>query len=170
MREHEAAVELLTVQRKFEVALLEHLVGIAAHRFPCAHVPNHDCPCAVVAFGDSAFEIEVGNRMILHLHGQAFVCRIERGAFGNGPGFQHAIHFQAEIIVKTGCPMLLYYEAMAFFGRDFAGWFRSAVELAFAFVFFESHRKKVAKFVAAVANARNRRPPLLYCQMRSPQC
>jgi predicted Na+-dependent transporter len=42
---------------------------------------------------------------------------------------------------------------MAFFGRDFAGWFGSAVELAFAFVFFESHRKKVAKSVAAVASS-----------------
>ena len=44
MREHKAAVELLTMQSEFEVALLEHLVGVAAHRLPCAHVPNHDSP------------------------------------------------------------------------------------------------------------------------------
>jgi len=67
--------------------------------------------------------------------------------------------------VKAGCSVLLYYEAMAFFGRNFTGWFGSAVELAFAFVFFESHRKKVAKFVAAVASTRNRRPPLLDCHL-----
>ncbi len=99
--------------------------------------------------------------MILHLHGEALVGWIERRTLGNSPRFQYAIHFQAEVVVKTGCPMLLYYKAMTFFSRDFAGWFGSAVELAFPFVFFESHRKKVAKFVAAVASARNRRPPLL---------
>ena len=103
--------------------------------------------------------------MILHLHGEALVGWIEGRTLGNSPRFQHAIHFQAEVIVKAGCSMLLHYEAMTFFSRNFAGWFRGAVELAFAFIFFESHRKKVAKSVAAVASAPNRRPPLLDCHL-----
>ena len=163
-------------KRKFEVALLQHLVGVAAHRFPCAHVPNHDSARAIVAFGDSAFEIEVGNRMILHLHGEALVGWIERRTFGNSPRFQHAIHFQAEVIVKAGCSMLLHDEAMTFFRRDFTGRFRGAVELAFALIFFESHRKKSCQIRrgccqrAEPAASFVRLPPLLYCQMRSPQC
>ncbi len=154
MRKHKAAVQLFAMEIELEVALFEHLVGIAAHRFPCAQVPDHDSSCAVVAFGDGAFEIEVGNGMILHLHGETFVSGIERRALGNGPRFQHAIHFQSKVIVKASCPVLLNYKAMACSFGEFACRFRSAVELAFAFVFFESHRKKVAKSVAAVASMR----------------
>jgi hypothetical protein len=49
--------------------------------------------------------------------------------------------------------MLLYNKPMAFFGGDFTGRFWGVVELAFPFVFFESHRKKVAKSIAAVASS-----------------
>src|ERR1700724_4522604 len=77
--------------------------------------------------------------MILDLHSEALVGGIERRAFGDGPRFQHAIHFQAKVIVQAGGVVLLHYEAVAGFALDFRGRLGSLLEFSFPFVFFEGH-------------------------------
>lgn len=59
--------------------------------------------------------------MILDLHGEPLVVRIERRAFGNGPRFQHTVHFQAKVIVQARCPMALHDEAVPGFLLDLRG-------------------------------------------------
>ena len=48
--------------------------------------------------------------MVFHAHGQPFVARIERRAFGNGPGEQRAAVFQSEIVVQMARQMFLHTE------------------------------------------------------------
>ncbi len=39
--------------------------------------------------------------MILHHHGQALVVRVERGAFGDGPGFEDAVDFKPQVVMEV---------------------------------------------------------------------
>ncbi len=77
-------------------------------------VPDHDGSCAVVSGGDDAFEIFVVEGMVFYLHGQSFIGGVERRAFGDGPAFQDAVHFQPEVIVEAGCGMFLHDEPQGF--------------------------------------------------------
>ena len=74
--------------------------------------------------------------MILNLHGEALVGRVERWAFGYGPGLEHAFHFEPEVVVQAGSAVLLHHEAVAGFllqlGRRLGGF----LEAAFTLVFF----------------------------------
>ena len=113
------------MQPDLEIAFLQHgrsfRIGsgnkFSLHRFrrerlPRAYIPHHHRARAIVAFGNRAFKVEVRNRMILHLHGQAFVGRIERRAFGHRPGLEHAFHLQAEVIVQPSGPVLLHHKTV----------------------------------------------------------
>ena len=51
--------------------------------------------------------------MILHHHGQPLFGRIERRALGNGPRFQRAVDFQAQIVVQMSGVMALDAELTA---------------------------------------------------------
>ena len=77
--------------------------------------------------------------MILDLHGEALVGRIERRPLGHGPGFQHAFHLQAKIIVQARGVMLLHHEAVPSFGCEFRRRLWRLLELALSFVFFQCH-------------------------------
>ena len=152
MNQNEITLQTLAVQTDLEIPLPQHFSGFRVgagnelafygnrrQRLPCAHLPHHHRASAVVAFGNNAFEIEIRYGMILDLHGQAFVGWVERKAFGHSPGFQHAIHLQAKIIVQAGGAMFLHYEAMARFLLDLPRRLGSFSEAAFALVFFKSH-------------------------------
>ena len=136
--EGEVAFQLLAVQAKLQVALGEHLARVAL-RLPCADVPDHDCARAIVARRNDALEVEVRNRMIFHLHGEALVGGIERRTFGHGPGFQYAFHLKAEVVMQAGSAVLLHHEAaplaLAQLGRRLG----RLLEVAFPFVFLERH-------------------------------
>ena len=82
--------------------------------------------------------------MIFHLHGQAFVGGIERWSFGNGPGFEHAIHLQAKVVMQARGAMFLHYKAMLRFLFNLPRRLGSFGEAAFAFVFFQGHRAILA--------------------------
>src|ERR1700678_2928533 len=45
--------------------------------------------------------------MVLHPNRQPFIGRIQAGAFGDGPTFQHAIQFQAEVVMQPARRMFL---------------------------------------------------------------
>src|SRR5207247_5808687 len=102
-------------------------------------VPNHNCARAVIPGRDDAFEIEIRDGMILHLHGQALIGGIERRPFGHRPGLQNTIHFQAEVIVETSSAVLLNNESVTwllFYGRRRL-W--SLLKVTLTFVFLERH-------------------------------
>ena len=75
--QHPAAMELLAVQREFQVALFKTLFGIVA--VPGAAIPELHGAAAVLALRDVAFEIAVIERVILDLDRQPLVVGVERG-------------------------------------------------------------------------------------------
>src|SRR5882724_13548168 len=96
----EVSVKLFAIEAELEVALGQHLSGLficsrkelsidwrGREWLPLSDVPDHNRTRAVVAFGNDAFEAEIGNGVIFDLHGEALVVGIERGTFGDGPGF-----------------------------------------------------------------------------------
>ena len=83
--------------------------------------------------------------MIFDLHGQALVGRIQRRPFGNGPGFEHSFHLQAEIVMKACGAVALHHEAVTFALLHFGWRFRSFGESPLAFVFLEGHTAIVKK-------------------------
>ncbi|MNP00467.1 hypothetical protein D3C76_922580 [compost metagenome] len=64
------AVEFFALQAKAQLAFGVGLAGVA-FGFPDAAVPDDDVACAVVAFGNVAFEIGVVQGVIFDMHGQA---------------------------------------------------------------------------------------------------
>src|SRR5580704_2214484 len=76
----------------------------------CAVVPQDDFSRAVIPFGNVALKAAVIEWMVFGLNRQAFVGRIKRRTFWNSPGFQHAVQFQTEIVMKPSGVMALHYE------------------------------------------------------------
>src|SRR5205823_8312675 len=93
----------------------------------------------VLSFGDDAFEGTVLDGMIFDLDGEALDGGIEAGALRDGPAFQDAVQFQAEIVVKPTGVVLLYDVRASCRRRLLAARFGRAVELPFAFVFTQAH-------------------------------
>src|SRR4051794_33449209 len=90
---HPAALQLLASKREFEFPFPKRTFGIVpVFRRPEAAVPEHYGSATVLALRDGAFEVPIVERMVLDLHGQPAVARIERGTFGNGPGLENAVH------------------------------------------------------------------------------
>jgi hypothetical protein len=71
--QHPTAVQLVAVQREFQVALLEAAIGIIG--FPDAAIPQHDGAAAILVVRDGAFEIAVVQRVILDLDREPLVVR-----------------------------------------------------------------------------------------------
>src|SRR5690606_28601747 len=75
-----------------------------------AAVPNDDLAGPVLLCRNDTFERRIGKRMVLSRDCHAFVPRIERWSFRHGPGFQHAVEFQPEIVVQPPRSMLLHHK------------------------------------------------------------
>ena len=106
--EHEASVQPLAVQHELEVALLHRLFRrLAALRLPVAPIPEHDRAATILALRDRAFEITIVERVVLDLDREPLVARIERRPLGYRPGFEHAVEFEAEIVMEPGGIVLL---------------------------------------------------------------
>jgi len=98
-------------QDELDLAVAKPLVGVD-QRLPNAAVPGRDRPGAVVALRDAALEVGVIQRVVLDMHGDSLVGRVERGAFAHRPAPQHVIVLQAEIPVQPGAvrQVLLHHE------------------------------------------------------------
>jgi hypothetical protein len=97
--QHPRALQLVAVQRKFQIAFLQGRVDIVDLRRPRAAVPQHDDPGPVTGW-DHAFELPVLDRVILDVHGQPFCCRVERRPLGHRPREQHAVVLETEVVMK----------------------------------------------------------------------
>src|SRR5262249_26084067 len=101
-----AAFQALAVQLEIETPLLVATLGIP-DRLPASSIPQHDGTAAIFASGNGAFEVAVGERMILDMHGEALVRRIEAWALCDGPALECAFQFQTEVVVQPAGSMLL---------------------------------------------------------------
>src|SRR5579862_4486237 len=90
--------------------------------------------------------------MIFDLHGKTLVSGVKRRTLGHGPRFQHAFHFETEVIMQAGGVVLLYDEAMRRLLLDFAGRLGRFFEAPLPFVFFEGHRSHYLTIEHTVAN------------------
>ena len=64
-------------------------------------------------FGDDAFEAAVLERMVLDLHREPLVRRIEARPLGHRPALQHAVELQPEVVVQMAGGVLLDDERQA---------------------------------------------------------
>jgi hypothetical protein len=72
-----------------------------ADRLPRATVPQEDGSTAVLALGDDALEVTVLERMILDVHRQALVGRIQARALRDSPALQDPFELEPKVIVKS---------------------------------------------------------------------
>jgi hypothetical protein len=93
------------------------VAGLVADDLRRALVPDDDRAAAAAAaavLGRSlvhALELAGGQLVVLHRHGEAPDGRVERGAFRHGPGLQHSVDEDAQVVVKAGRVMQLDHEA-----------------------------------------------------------
>ena len=81
--------------------------------------------------------------MILDVHGQALLPRVQAGPLRHRPAEQHAVQLEAEVVVQAGRRVLLDQEAAravrARSGRGVAGRLAGDPEVALPVVFGEAH-------------------------------
>src|SRR5207237_3536769 len=90
LHQRPAALELLAVELELETSLGIVRDGIA-FRDPRSPVPQQYCTAAVLLCGDDAFEGSVLDRVVLDVHRQTLVGRVETGTLGYGPAHQHGV-------------------------------------------------------------------------------
>ena len=106
MRESPTAVQLFTVEPALQVAVA--VTGMRIGEWPpCAAVPDHDGSAAVLAFRDDAFEVGVFDGVVFDVNGKATLAGIEARTSWNGPAFQDAVEFNAEIVMEPRGVVLL---------------------------------------------------------------
>src|SRR3984957_5347834 len=97
---HETSLEPPAAQLEFQLAALDlHLRGELPFHLEGTLIPNRDLPRPVVARRDHPLEGAVLKRVVLGLHRQPPVARVEGWPFRHSPGLQHAIYFQPEVIM-----------------------------------------------------------------------
>ena len=85
-------VELLASKGELELALAKRTLRIAAVLGrPESPIPQHDGSTAVFTLRNGALEVPIVERVVLDLHRQAPVSRVEGRAFRHRPGLEHPI-------------------------------------------------------------------------------
>jgi hypothetical protein len=123
--------DLARVQRRADLGLGLRAVGrpravVALVQRIDATVPHDDFARAVLAGRNRALERRVIEGVILDLHREALDGGVERRAFRDRPRLQHAVEFEAEVVMHAPRGVLLHHEqqragARGDFGRGFRG-------------------------------------------------
>ena len=144
--DREAALHLLAAEAELQLAVGDGLPRIERRRLglPGAPVPDDDVAGAVLLGGDDALEVEVLDRVVLDVDRHPPDGRVERGALGHGPGHEHALDLQPEVVVEPGRPMALDDEAPGRAGDGGGRRLRGLGEVALATVFLERHPPQFA--------------------------
>ena len=163
--------QLLAAQKEAELALLETFphapfglvpivepVFLAFVRRIDAAIPDDHFARTVLPRRDDALERGVVERVILGLHGEALVGRIERRALGNGPRLEHAIALEAEVVMQPPRRVLLDDEEQRPGPRleHRRGWLGRGFEGALGGIFAERRRLGRARSIRALAFQRGR--------------
>ena len=138
--QNETATEFFAGEPEFDFAVSHLLLGaLAAFDAERAAVPNHHGTRPVISRRNIALEIGVAHGVVFGLDGHALIGGIQGRAFGNGPGFEHAINRQAKVVMQAAGSVLLHNEGAFELRKRFRGGrFRSAVEAPFAAVLPEA--------------------------------
>ena len=101
LKEDVFACQPLAVEFDHDLALgpFDGLVG--------ARVPDGDSPAAVLALWDLARELEVLERVVLHVDGEVILFGIGRDALGHSPGHAYPVLLQPQVPVQSPRVMLL---------------------------------------------------------------
>ena len=101
------ALQPLAVKDHLDLTLGPGRLQVRLLRLPGSDVPHLHRAGAIVAVRDRALERSVIQRMILDLDRQPLDRRVARRRLGHGPGFQHSVRLDAEIIMQPGRRMTL---------------------------------------------------------------
>jgi len=93
------AAKFMSLQCKVQLSGFEVSSRCLAVCKEYAAVPDHDRSAAILALGNRSFKVDIGNRVVLDMHGKALVTFCKWNAFGDRPRLQDTIHFQAEVVV-----------------------------------------------------------------------
>ena len=93
------------------VELRDHLVVAELLRVVGPRVPDLHGPAAVLALRDLALELEVLERMVLGVHGQAVLLRVLGHAAREGPRRQRPLVLEPQVPVEPAGVVLLDHEA-----------------------------------------------------------
>ena len=104
--QHQPAAQLLAVQYELELALPIAGFGIA-DRFPMPAVPQEHGAGAVLLGRNDALEVTVFERVILDVHREPLVRRVEARSLRDGPTQQDAVQLESEVVVKVRGSVLL---------------------------------------------------------------
>src|SRR4029453_10395234 len=101
-----ASLQLVAVERELEVAGVVALVRVFL-RLPRPAVPQEHRAPAVLALGDDALELAVLDGMVLDVHRQAPLERVEARPLRHRPALERAFELEAEVVVQPRRRMLL---------------------------------------------------------------
>jgi hypothetical protein len=124
------------VEQELELALAQPLARVA-DRLPCPAVPEQHGAAAVLALGDHALEAAILDGMVLGLHGEALVRRVEARPLRHRPAEEDAVELEAEVVVEPPRGVLLDHERVALPAARLPRWLGRAGEVPFAAVFGE---------------------------------
>ena len=85
----------------------EATVGLLLEKLVRPPVPDLHRPRAVLARRDLALEARVVERVVLDVHGEPAVTRVEGDALGDGPARQGAVTLETEVVVEPPCVVAL---------------------------------------------------------------
>src|SRR5439155_8856507 len=95
--------------------------------------------------------------VVIDMGGETPFRGVQGWSLGNGPADEHAVHFQAEVVMESRCPVLLDDEAVLAGGLGGAFRLRRLTEIAFALVLGERTRHRI-QFDRMVSMASTPRP------------
>ena len=134
--QHKTSSQFVAVQNEFQFATIDLLLRrLIAFCFEGAVVPYDHVAGAIISLRYFTLELGVLERVIFGLNREAFIARIHRRAFRDGPGLHHAIYFQTEIVMQAPRVMLLNDELRAAMGWAAAGGFGRGIKAPLAFIF-----------------------------------
>src|SRR5258705_1873984 len=106
--QHPAPPESFSMERKFELAAGERLLGRRiAFGLPIAAIPQLNGAAAIFSLWNRSFEVAIVERVILDFHREPLVAGIERRFLGHGPGLEYGIELEPKVVVQPGSVMFL---------------------------------------------------------------
>src|SRR5690606_17299211 len=116
--EDEAATQLLAAHVQVQLALLQFASRVTRLvRRPGAGVPDDHVAAAVLAGGDDPLEVEVLQRMVLHVKRRPPYLRIQRRPLRNRPAHQHTVDLQPKVVMQAPGTMPLHDKPSGPVGR-----------------------------------------------------
>lgn len=76
-------------------------------RLPRAAVPSNDGASAILFWRDGASKVCVTDGVVLHVNCHPLCLGVVAPPLGDSPAQQDTVEFEAKVVVKPACPVLL---------------------------------------------------------------